>query len=203
MAGMLPELGSVWRRNCLGGMEVVVCHVAPNESNGQLMVAWDEHSDRGDGRCGSTPLEVFVTTYVWVRNANPMTRACSIEDVIEDPLKHVGDRGEAQKCKDYEHLRSVHWPVVRNAFLAQHPACAACGGTEHLEVHHVVPFHVAPLLELDGTNLLTLCEAPGRCCHLWVGHAGNFRLINEDAPADAALLLGRVQRAKTRGEVAP
>lgn len=66
--------------------------------------------------------------------------------------------------------RSPQWPAVRAAHLKKEPSCQACGGTDHLEVHHIAPFHVSPALELDETNLITLCEKPGHCCHFVMGH---------------------------------
>lgn len=85
--------------------------------------------------------------------------------------------------------RSSHWPVVRAAYLKDHPACALCGGTEKLEVHHIRPFHVHPEFELDPTNFITLCEANkfGIDCHLMVGHLGSFKSWNENVIMDASV----------------
>jgi hypothetical protein len=47
-----------------------------------------------------------------------------------------------------------------------HPACEACGTTAELNVHHIKPFHIYPELELDHTNLITLC----RVHHFTIGH---------------------------------
>lgn len=63
--------------------------------------------------------------------------------------------------------RSSQWPTVRAAHLKREPACAACGTTKHLAVHHLYPAH-APggyLRELDQFNLLTVCETPSHNCH--------------------------------------
>lgn len=77
--------------------------------------------------------------------------------------------------------RSSKWPSVRAAYLERNPACAACGGTKKLEVHHIVPFHVDPSLELSESNLVTLCESwrNGMNCHLLVGHKGSYRRWNK------------------------
>jgi 5-methylcytosine-specific restriction protein A len=84
--------------------------------------------------------------------------------------------------------RSKQWPSVRKQHLKNNPVCAVCGGKTKLEVHHKVPFHQNPELELDPNNLITLCESKsfGVVCHLFVGHAGNYKKINKDVDIDAA-----------------
>lgn len=83
--------------------------------------------------------------------------------------------------------RSSQWPRVRAAWLKTHGECAACGQRDHLNVHHVVPFHEDPSKELDLENLVTLCtDGPGHMnCHLVIGHAGNYKGRNENVREDA------------------
>lgn len=83
--------------------------------------------------------------------------------------------------------RSSHWPKIRKEFIAKNPICAMCGGDKKLEVHHVHAFHLHPDLELDPTNLITLCENDknGVNCHLLFGHLGNFKSFNLNVHADA------------------
>lgn len=86
--------------------------------------------------------------------------------------------------------RSPRWPEVRQDHLSRHPVCEACNTQIHREVHHVVPFWQAPELELEKTNLITLC----RPHHFALGHdpdgAGpatpSWREINENCRADVA-----------------
>jgi hypothetical protein len=80
--------------------------------------------------------------------------------------------------------RSPGWHRVEHAFVTSHPNCAACGGTEHLQVHHIMPFHLHPELELDPSNLITLCMGPSEC-HVLIGHGDNFRAYNPNVVADA------------------
>ncbi len=80
--------------------------------------------------------------------------------------------------------RSSGWFAVRNDFLMAYPRCSACGKTSDLEVHHVFPFHTHPELELDKTNLVTLCEYH----HLIVGHRGNWKNINPNVRKDCLKL---------------
>lgn len=91
--------------------------------------------------------------------------------------------------------RSSEWPAVRNAYLKEHPECAACGRTGRgLQVHHVVPFHLdgngdedgdGIINELDSDNLITLCTGDTCNCHLWIGHAGSFKTYNPNVREDA------------------
>jgi HNH endonuclease len=71
--------------------------------------------------------------------------------------------------------RSSHWKTLEHHFLAEHPSCAACGSKTRLQVHHKQPFHLDPALELDPTNLITLCMSLHHECHLTLGHGGNWK----------------------------
>ena len=84
--------------------------------------------------------------------------------------------------------RSGKWPTVRKEHLAKFPACEVCGETKKkIEVHHKMPFHLKPELELDPANLITLCESMhnGVSCHLLIGHLGNFKSLNSAVEKDA------------------
>lgn len=95
--------------------------------------------------------------------------------------------------------RSPHWPAVRAWKLKHFPTCAACGGAEKLEVHHKMPFHLWPDLELDQDNLITLCESE-RQCHLHIGHLGNWSKYNPNVDQDAVDELASLQRvARMKG----
>ena len=100
--------------------------------------------------------------------------------------------------------RSGKWPAVRKRHLEREPACAACGRRRDLEVHHILPFHKHPELELDdgvdgsGTdgNLITLCSDP---CHLVHGHLLSWLRWNEGVREDCRKYL---QKVKNFGSVA-
>lgn len=83
--------------------------------------------------------------------------------------------------------RDKRWPKLRKEWLGVRPACAACGVSKRLEVHHIEPVHVAPGRELDATNLITLC----RECHGCIGHCGGCWATkwNVDVKLVAALCL--------------
>lgn len=88
--------------------------------------------------------------------------------------------------------RSPRWPAVRGAHLKRNPTCAACGTKDKLEVHHIHPFHLFPNLELDPSNLLTLCETGGNC-HLMIGHLKHFKSYNIAVRKDAEALLQKIK----------
>ena len=92
--------------------------------------------------------------------------------------------------------RSSGWEAVRDAHLAISPACVACGGVHMLQVHHIVPFSTAPDLELEPSNLITLCMGEFDC-HLRLGHGGSFRHYNPQVIEDA--LEFRESEAPRRG----
>jgi hypothetical protein len=88
--------------------------------------------------------------------------------------KHRAEIAEAKAAT----MRSEQWPAARKAHLKKEPLCQYCGGEEHLEIHHCVPFHLDKTKELRDDNLITLCEAPGQDCHLKIGHLGNWKRFN-------------------------
>ncbi len=96
--------------------------------------------------------------------------------------------------------RSGKWPKVEHDFLVDHPCCEVCGNDDRrvIQVHHVLDFHDHPELELDPTNLITLCGVGGGCrAHFWLGHCGNFRLpSNPHVREDAALMKKRYDAAR-------
>ena len=101
-------------------------------------------------------------------------------------IKHLIDAANGKHSLGT--ARSGHWPTVRKHHLEAHPVCEVCGGSVTLDVHHIRPFHIHPDLELDPSNLVTLCESNkgGINCHLLFGHLSNFRSFNVNVIEDAA-----------------
>lgn len=89
--------------------------------------------------------------------------------------------------------RSPEWPIVRRVHLVMEPVCQACGQKDALEVHHIQPIHLAPGLELEPANLITLCDSNSRRCHFIFGHLGSWSAANPHVREDAALHLSRVR----------
>lgn len=83
--------------------------------------------------------------------------------------------------------RSPRWPACRRFHLASEGWCRQCGGSLNLEVHHIVPYHLHPELELVDSNLITLCERIGHQCHLRRGHLGNWKSYNPNIRAEATM----------------
>jgi 5-methylcytosine-specific restriction endonuclease McrA len=88
--------------------------------------------------------------------------------------------------------RSGQWPRVRREHLASEPACAACGRTKSLEVHHIVPVSDRPELELVKENLVTLCADP---CHLVHGHLMSWTRSNPGVREDCLRYLKKLKSA--------
>lgn len=76
--------------------------------------------------------------------------------------------------------RSPEWRNVRNEFIKKNPRCAACGTKNKLEVHHIIPYHKDPSLELDNYNLMTLC----RNHHFTFGHFCDWTSWNINVQSD-------------------
>lgn len=90
--------------------------------------------------------------------------------------------------------RSPKWSKVRKDFLSNNKYCAACGSKDKkLEVHHKIPVHINPELELEITNLIALCADP---CHIVFGHLMNFKSYNPNVDNDCSVYLNKVKNRK-------
>lgn len=114
-------------------------------------------------------------------------RACCAFFWADPAVRTVKARARIERHKTRGQKRSSLWPTVRKEHLRSNGVCAVCGGRRQLNVHHIIPFHLEPLKELDATNLITLCEGNSTInCHLRFGHWGNYArkhnpCIREDA----------------------
>jgi hypothetical protein len=86
--------------------------------------------------------------------------------------------------------RSSKWPALRRKFLKINKACAVCGKTKKLEVHHIRPYHLYPALELEMSNLITLCEGSNMNCHLVFGHRSSYKDFNLNIVLHAKIING-------------
>jgi predicted restriction endonuclease len=85
--------------------------------------------------------------------------------------------------------RSPKWNSVRKKHLTYNPRCAVCGKDKKLEVHHIKPVHKNPELELEPTNLITLCADP---CHFIFGHLMDWRSWNSDIINDVSVYYNKI-----------
>lgn len=104
-----------------------------------------------------------------------------------DLFYHLKDRIHGKAPKGAK--RSSKWRKVRNEFVKENPKCAVCGSTKKLEVHHILPYHLFPELELETDNLITLCDGGGlwgvASCHRFFGHLGRWSSMNPTIKEDA------------------
>ena len=111
------------------------------------------------------------------------------KSIIDEALG-VDPRGDHPSVK-----RSGKWPKVMRAYLAEHPACEVCGATEGLNCHHVRPYHLFAELELEPSNLITLCTT-GHDCHEIFGHLCDWKAWNPTIRADAEIMRFKIATAK-------
>lgn len=90
-------------------------------------------------------------------------------------------------------VRSPKWGEVRKNYLKFNPVCEMCGSNKTIQVHHKQPFHLHPALELDYSNLITLCGFLGHNCHFVHGHLKDFKSFNVDIKTDAVLLQTKIK----------
>jgi|LakMenE18May11ns_1017448.scaffolds.fasta_scaffold9903627_2 5-methylcytosine-specific restriction protein A len=87
-------------------------------------------------------------------------------------------------------IRSSRWKTVRKEFLKKNNTCAACGKNKDIEVHHIEPVHLAPELELEPSNLISLCA---NSCHLLFGHFMDFKSWNPNVENDCQIILDKIK----------
>ena len=78
------------------------------------------------------------------------------------------------------------WEKLRRTHLKEHNRCAACDTRRNLEAHHILPVQWYPKLQLDLSNLITLCTKPANH-HLSHGHLMDFKSWNPDVVEDAKI----------------
>jgi len=115
--------------------------------------------------------------------------------MVINALKRTGRIIHAVLREKAKSLRSPKWAGVRRKHLKDHPTCAACSSKRLPQVHHITPFSDRPELELDPTNLITLCMSKNEC-HLMIGHGHNFRFFNPNVVPNAAMVKADIKLLK-------
>ena len=88
--------------------------------------------------------------------------------------------------------RSSQWESWLKKFL-RGKSCIACGQTEGLTGHHVIPFHIDRSLELSAANVVAMCSDR---CHLVHGHFNDYSLCNPTVSEDCSTYLSKRMAAK-------
>ena len=107
---------------------------------------------------------------------------------------------QRDKAAGITKARSSHWPKIEKDFLSKNPVCAACQTVNHLQVHHIKPFHLHPELELEETNLITLCM--DKECHIKLGHGGDWKAYNPNVLIDVETVHNDVNLLMETAELA-
>lgn len=119
--------------------------------------------------------------------------------MIKALLRKVGVIAPVDPGVRVGHPRDPRWSSVRAIHLARNPVCMACGSNDSLNVHHCLPYHLYPELELDKHNLITLCESNSHNCHLTFGHGLDWKAYNHNVREDSAhiraMIAGRLYKA--------
>ena len=133
---------------------------------------------------GSTPL---ASTIFIISICMASTRLIHARDIAQGKIPSDGPQ------------RSPKWAAVRSEHLKKNPKCAVCEGTKQLNVHHIKPFHLHPELELETSNLITLCESAsyGIICHILIGHLGDYKNINPKSVKDAKIWNAKLKEKNT------
>lgn len=104
---------------------------------------------------------IMVMTLLWTKYQCAMPQS-----EPEPPPQEILESADAPPEPVAGTERSGKWQTVKRHWLLSNPLCVACGTDVQLNVHHIKPFHTNPELELDPTNLITLC----RVHHFVIGH---------------------------------
>lgn len=125
-------------------------------------------------------------------------------DIWIDAVRRFLHLGEYSYGRTFGAVRSPQWPGVRAAHLLKEPECQLCGGTTSLQVHHIRPFHIHPELELEDSNLITLCTGNNTInCHVRFGHLDNFKDKWNPNIRENCQEWSRLFNAKTEHEIFP
>jgi len=89
------------------------------------------------------------------------------------------------------YTRNPDWPKLRRRFKKKHPECAVCGARSggNNVVHHIKPYQWHKELEMEESNLITLCKSH----HLTFGHLADYKSHNENVVEDAAIWRERIK----------
>ena len=89
--------------------------------------------------------------------------------------------------------RSSKWSSVRKQYLKLNPNCAVCGKENRFlksnEIHHCIPIFWDKSLELQESNLITLCPEH----HFLFGHLMDWKSFAKDVRIDSEIWKKKIQ----------
>ena len=77
-----------------------------------------------------------------------------------------------------KHKRHKWWNKLKQKYLQENPKCEWCGQDADT-VHHIIPVHVNRDLEMEESNLMSLCDNRTRKCHFIVAHYCHWVKYND------------------------
>lgn len=180
---MKSDLGNIWTIVFVSAVAIVatVSAAVVSHENAQLKarIAYWECTAQREPELPPSPIAVDGPTLIESEGIPQLE--------LDEAVPPLGVVGAA---------RSGKWPSVRAEYLKLHPTCEACGTDKDLNVHHIHPFHEHPELELQMSNLITLCREH----HLTLGHdpdgpdgpmPRNWSASNPHVRRDAAKMLSK------------
>ena len=113
-------------------------------------------------------------------NQTTVTWLSAVAAWLQAILERISPQGRAKLGGA---SRSTKWPEFKKEFAKTHlPVCAACGGVDELNLHHLYVFHAYPEYELAEWNVRWLCNK--NRCHIDIGHLGDFKSVNPNGAED-------------------
>ena len=107
-------------------------------------------------------------------------------------------RHRRKHSEHYERIKG-EWEEFVRKYWEKHPNekyCHACGERRRVELHHIIPRHIAPDRIFDESNLIPLC----RCCHFRLGHLCDWDTYNPHVVEDAKNMLKLIRSRREEGE---
>ena len=104
---------------------------------------------------------------------------------------------EKKHPEHYENIKE-EWIEFERKYWKEHPDekyCHVCGEKKNVELHHIIPRHIAPDKIFDENNLIPLCRA----CHFRFGHLCNWDNYNPHIVEDAKMIHELILRRREHG----
>lgn len=94
----------------------------------------------------------------WTKGGRKPMSQRQIENIIFKYVPDYGRKNRKAKKTTTPKVRSEQ-TAIKQKYLREGRACAVCGSTENLEIHHMIPVDIGGTN--DAANLIVLC----RYCH--------------------------------------